>query len=948
MKNRFLPLGLITAFLGVSLLFFSMLTFAGQPGNPELRKHDGSWRESIRANQHTGMVNPQDVLNARQQAEALRVKSTSGAMGLNWQSAGPGNFPGLVWSAIFDNTDPSGLTILAGSSHGGIWKSIDLGLTWTQMPVDNNLVLNVSCLVQTSDGAVYAATGVSTCKTVKYNGTGIYRSVSGGSFALITDTQDKPDFYGVTKMAVSPQGRLYAATIGGLYYSDNGDVWQKAKSGYAMDVCVGSDGTVLAAVGDSAYLSAGGNLGSWVNLTNGNANALPQGGIGWMVFAIAPSDVNVMYASLAGMDGKLLNVYSSIDKGFTWSVVFPSNPTFEPFGLNNGCYCNTIAVSPADPYKVFLGGVNMWQGERVLASGFYNWEKVSFGDQGALSPTFAPQYHHSYVFRPGNANEFLMATDGGVTLATAGVYGITYQTSNKNLLTSQFNSVAYSSQKSFVMGGGDRIGTLALGYFCPSQVSFASDGYQVWREDASAMGAYYQPQPSNFGGNGGTCEWSNIDSKVAVYNKMGSAKIRRQDFSDINYYNLFSKGVKTDTSGHIPMRLWETFNQGQVFGITRDSAKFHADQNAVPADTVVMVRSGSNGVWFPYYVTSPIPKGDSISVADPLASRFFVYGDSLKVGKGIFMTLDFLKTSKAPTYYPVFKDATLNDPITALAVSADLNTAWAGTSKGRLIRITGLVNAYDSATANITSSQCALVDVVFTNTPFTGRTVTSISINPNNSGLVMVSLGNYGNQDYVYYSKNANESAPLFTSIQNNLPRTPVYSGLLEMTGSSNALVGTDLGVFTTTNLDSGSPQWAPDMENIGDVPVTEIRQQVIRDYHVVNCGVIYLSSYGRGLWTESSHQVVGIDPGLGEMKSKGSLKLNPNPVKDILTVNYNNENRGNLTLSVYDLTGQLLLNSALGVQPKGMFNTTVNLSGLSQGAYIVKVGNGYGKIIKL
>ena len=434
MKNRFLPLGLITAFLGVSLLFFSMLTFAGQPGNPELRKHDGSWRESIRANQHTGMVNPQDVLNARQQAEALRVKSTSGAMGLNWQSAGPGNFPGLVWSAIFDNTDPSGLTILAGSSHGGIWKSIDLGLTWTQMPVDNNLVLNVSCLVQTSDGAVYAATGVSTCKTVKYNGTGIYRSVSGGSFALITDTQDKPDFYGVTKMAVSPQGRLYAATIGGLYYSDNGDVWQKAKSGYAMDVCVGSDGTVLAAVGDSAYLSAGGNLGSWVNLTNGNANALPQGGIGWMVFAIAPSDVNVMYASLAGMDGKLLNVYSSIDKGLTWSVVFPSNPTFEPFGLNNGCYCNTIAVSPADPYKVFLGGVNMWQGERVLASGFYNWEKVSFGDQGALSPTFAPQYHHSYVFRPGNANEFLMATDGGVTLATAGVYGITYQTSNKNLL----------------------------------------------------------------------------------------------------------------------------------------------------------------------------------------------------------------------------------------------------------------------------------------------------------------------------------------------------------------------------------------------------------------------------------------------------------------------------------------------------------------------------------
>ncbi|MFZ4520771.1 MAG: T9SS type A sorting domain-containing protein [Bacteroidales bacterium] len=951
MKNRFLPLSLITAILGLSLLFSSALTIAGQPGNPELRKTGESWLESVRANQNTGLVNPQDVIKARQQAEALRVKSTSGAMGLNWLSAGPDNFPGMIWSTIFDNTDASGLTLIAGSANGGVWKSINLGLTWTQMPVENNLVLNVSSVVQTSNGTIYASTGISTCKTVKFNGSGIYRSVGGGAFAPIAATQGKADFNGVIKMVVSPQsGRIFAATLGGLYFSDNGDDWNLAKPGYAMDVCAGSDGTVIAAVGDSAYISASGSLSDWVTLTTGQTGALPNTGIGWMVFAIAPSDANVLYASLAATDGKLLNVYCSSNKGTTWSVVFPNNPSYEPFGAGNGCYSNTLAVFPNDPYKVYLGGQNMWYGKRVDPTGFYNWEKVSFGDFGSLSPYFAPLYHHSYMFRPNNANQFVMATDGGVSIATIDVNGVTYQTSNKNLQASQFNSVAYSSQRSFVMGGGDRIGTLALGYFYPSQVSFPSNGYQIWRVDESKYGANYQPQPSNYGGTGGTCEWSSIDPRVAVYSQKGTLLIRRQDFTDINYYNLFSKGISAVNSDKIPMRLWETYNQGSVFGITRDSVKYFAEQKAVPVDSTIMIRSGSNGLFFPYVTTAPIPKGDSIIVADPLASRFFVYGDSV-INSGhnhaIYMTLDFLRLNKVPTYYMIFKNSVIADPVTAMAISADLNTLWAGTLKGRLIRISGIKNAYDSATAGVGSSQCVLVSTVFATTPFTNRQVTSISINPNNSGLVMVTLGNYGNQDYVYYTQGGNDATPVFSSIQGNLPQVPVYSGLIEMTGNNNALIGTDLGVYTTTNLNSGAPQWAADMQNIGNVPVTDIRQQVIHDYHVLNYGVIYLASYGRGLWMETTYAPVGIDPVPGEVRSNQSLKLNPNPVKDNLYISYANETAGNLSVVVYDLAGRMVMNSPLGMQARGVVNTNINLGGLSHGTYIVKVGNGYGKVVK-
>jgi hypothetical protein len=955
MKNRFYFLRLITTFLGLSLLLFSVVSLAGEPGNPDFRKFAGSHWESIRANQNTGKVNPQDVIKARNQADMLRVKSSSSSMGLNWQSVGPDNFPGMIWSTIFDNTDPSGLTLIAGSAGGGIWKSINLGLTWTQMAVENNVIPKVSSLVQTSDGTIYAATGVTTCKAINYKGNGIYRSTSSGQFTVIPGTQGNADFDAVAKLAINVQtGRIFAATVGGIYYSDNGNDWIKAISGYAMDVVVGPDGIVLMAVGDSAYIAPSSNPDIKVTLTTGKENALPNSGIGWMVFAIAPSNANVMYASLASTDGKLLNVYTSTDRGLTWSIVFPNNTLFEPYN-GTGCYSNTLAVFPNDPDKIFLGGVNMWYGQKVLATGFYNWEQVSFGSYGALSEFFAPNFHHSYMFRPNNPNQLVMATDGGVSVATIGSSAVTFQTSNKDLQTGQFNSVSFSAQKGYVMGGGDRIGTQVLGYFCPTTVSFPSNGYQVWRTDASSLPDNYQPQPSSFCGNGGTCEWSSVDSKVAVYTRANTYKVRRQDFTDINYDNdFYLHGTNLTSSAHIPMRLWETFNQGDHFGVTVDSVKVHADQKAFPPDTILMVPSASNKFLFPYTTTDSIPKGDSIMVADPIAGRFFIYGDSLYSGvtgrvKGIFMTKDMLKMTKTPEFFLIFKDAIFDDPITALAIDANLSTLWAGTSKGRLIRITGFTAWDDSARCNVTSSQYALTDTLFTNTPFAGRYVTSISMNPHNVDQVLVTLGNYGNQDYVYYSKNGHEPAPLFTSIQSNLPMAPVYSGLLLMNGNDNAVLGTDLGIYTTTNVNSATPVWAPDMQNLGDVPVTEVRQQVMDDYHILNRGVIYLSSYGRGLWLDTTYRYpVGIEPVHGKIIIKGELNLNPNPVKDVLYVSYTNEHSGSLSLSVYDLTGRLLMNTSFGEQPKGLFSTTINLNSLSHGTYIVKVGNGYGKIVKL
>jgi hypothetical protein len=474
-----------------------------------------------------------------------------------------------------------------------------------------------------------------------------------------------------------------------------------------------------------------------------------------------------------------------------------------------------------------------------------------------------------------------------------------------------------------------------MGYFYPTLTNSLYDGYPLWLPSALLTG-----------GNGGSCEWSNIDSKYVVFSQYrGAPAVRRQELTDLTYTNTFLNGVDTVSSAYIPMKLWESFN----FTQSHDSVKFIARTKTIPADTVLMIESLNNKYPFPYRTTAAIQKGDSIMIADPIASRFFMVGNNnaTNKGRGIYMTKDMLKLSVDPEFFIVFKDNTTTDPITALAISSDLNTLWAGTKAGRLIRVTGLINAYDTTTANITNPGCQLVDTIYTTTPFTGRTVTSISILPGNSDRVLVSLGNYGNQQYLYYSQNAGSDAPVFTSVHNNLPQAPIYSCLLEMHGG-NAIVGTDVGVYSTTNINAATPEWASDMTNIGNVPVTDIRQQVMHDYRILNYGVIYLASYGRGIWMDTTYYTpVGIEPVAGNSGLNGSLKVTPNPVTDVMTVTCS-ATSGVLVAEVIDLTGRIVKTVNFGTQPKGEFTGTVNLSELPKGNYILRMGNGVAKIVKL
>ena len=186
-----------------------------------------------------------------------------------------------------------------------------------------------------------------------------------------------------------------------------------------------------------------------------------------------------------------------------------------------------------------------------------------------------------------------------------------------------------------------------------------------------------------------------------------------------------------------------------------------------------------------------------------------------------------------------------------------------------------------------------------------------------------------------------------FTNAQGDLPKTPVFSSLFEMHGGNKVIVGTDMGIFSTDNVLSGA--WTSDYSGMGTVPVTMLRQQTMNYFLVQNYGTLYAASYGNGLFIDNTfYTPLGIDPVTVNPGRTGTLKVVPNPAKDRITVAYKLDGQTNVTLSLFDLTGRLVMQRNLGNQGIGDHTTVVDLTGLHTGTYVLKVNDAHAKVVKI
>jgi len=925
MKGRNLLLNLFVLLMG-----FTLTVSAQKSSGPDTK--DMTYMEKARVNQHTGVVNPSDVLAARQQFKQVNQNR---ALGLDWIEVGPDNYGGHVSDVLLDNQDESGNTIYVGAFTGGIWRSTDGGLIWEKINT-NEQNLFVSEFAQADDGTIYAATGIEGA----YAGQGIYKSTNGVDFTRIgstTPANDDTDTWSYISDIEIKGSKLYAATYTGLMISpDGGESWNQASTdegaieGICHDVTVTNNDVIFTSVEGTSYRSETNSAG-FVSVS-GNADTLiPSDMVKKVKFAAAPSEATKVYALATNYSGYMVGVYTSSDEGKTWQLIGPGtegeglfSPFFNPNDPGQGSADRgaTIVVSPNDASKVYVAGTQAFQGSDPGDGGFYTWEKEFLATINVNNIRFL------------NPNEYYMATNSGLLSFNR----------NENSIASYNNYLNISSFNGVSLGVDDKI----LG---------AENGFGILRFPLEGEGVDNKHNAVTIrSGRAGVVERSFINQNTiilgfeATTGGGGENMYRSRDLG-ASYANIFLPEDVGSTGGDynadfIQFALWESLNNQQ----SKDSVSFIAESQSYNAGDVVTVRSRSEAYPFEYTLENNLNQGDSVMVKDIVSARIFVAAEGDGNGAEVWMSKDIHQYGEVGMdWYQIAELARYEVP-SAIAHSKDGNYMYVGTEGGIVYRLRNVLAAHDSATANYSSSQSAITtDTVFYDED---RMVTSIAIDPTNNNHVVITLGNYGNDHYVYETSNMLAAEPDFSSIQNNLPKAPVYSSLIEMHNSNRIIVGSELGVFS---LDNNS--WTAEQDGIGALPITQIRQQTnnsqtktainavingdttYRTYKgIQNNGMIYMATYGRGLWKSANY--VGTDEGPSTvMPSEGSLELYPNPVQDKVTVVVDDNKAKDFDIRIYDINGRLVMSRNLNDFNNG--KVILDVHTLKNGTYLMQMNNG-------
>lgn len=968
MKKRFLPFSLLLV-----IMILGQAVMADQGGHYVPREKANSSADafisSMRVNQHTGMIDPAWMIAANKQVEGSSKSDV-----VYWLSMGPDNMGGRTTSIVYNNANRNEVYI--GSMGGGVFYTWNQGISWHQ--VGENLM--VSCMAQADDGTIYVGTG--DCGVAyDYNGfanigygnsfigSGLY-TIKDNVMTLVegtapTDNNDpEGEWSFINDLAIDGE-TVIAATSDGLRYLQNG-TWHYAKSnganitGSAIEVKVGSNHTVVASVDGKIYIGSLNDMAC--KSAEGTADVEGDTAIdsigtptGLLDVAIAPNDDNMIYAASINNNGNHVKFYLSEDRGNTWRVILPTvgNNMGHQVYEGRGLYNHGLVVDPEDSGRLFVQGFNLWMLEKPTSheGGYYMALQLSNANMlhtGINAIAFDPRTEKKLAY---------VGTDGGIYKASKleNSY-FSFVNCNRGYISTRCLAVAPSGKNTRIIGGVLDQGPVLIE---------GQEGLNNMETGElllpSLTGAHYGAFDESY--NAGPCAVSLIQPKAFIISTVDGGLQRSED-GGLNYdFANFTSNLSLSYTGYrLPIAYWESFNDEN----STDEIWFWCKQDQSAGD-VVQVFSDNGGYPFNYVLpidmhydsVSPL-HSDSLLVKDIITTKMAVpstNGNNTEV----YYTLDALKFSKITDW---FKIATVAGYTTCMTFSADGNNLFIGTKSNGLYRISNLRHAVDANTADPGSADFAPV-LTTVELPTTDQCVTSISVYSEDANKIVVTLGNYGNDNYILYSSNALSDTPTFAEKQGNLPKMPVYSSVYTSTydgaNQGHVLIGTEHGVYRTTNIGSSSPVWTLESDNMGDVPVLDLKQQLVRqeDQFVTtiiddvptvttfagtnNQGVIYAATYGRGLFRcETYRQNSGTSvPETPAAAAQSKVNMYPNPVRDEAMVSFEIDDNANVTYQVYDMSGRMLKVESLGSFSKGKYEVNVNLSELAKGAYVLRLNAG-------
>jgi len=360
------------------------------------------------------------------------------------------------------------------------------------------------------------------------------------------------------------------------------------------------------------------------------------------------------------------------------------------------------------------------------------------------------------------------------------------------------------------------------------------------------------------------------------------------------------------------------------------------------------LKSGTNSIGNTSYFDNPLTLWEDPTVTDRIKRTGAIDGDDTLVNSRLFFAIDngiwMCTDANGKAFDPgkpkgrgSIRWFRVSDKrgIHFMTTSKDGNSLFATTSGGKIYRIDNLISAnfdttvvkkYDDIAAELVQTE------ITGNLSAFNRTITSLAVDNANADRAVISLGNYGNTNYVYVTSNLSASSPTWTSIQGALPKFPVYHALISEDDPNVIILGTEFGVWATNNGSSATPTWSENITGVKSdmpmprVPVFEVIQIKSKPWSGVK---IYAATHGMGIW-ESNSLTAGIKS--DNTSTKPTIKAYPNPANNLITIN--TEIVGAYTLNVYSMTGQVVTSQ------KGTNSGTIKLGteNLNNGNYFIEV----------
>jgi photosystem II stability/assembly factor-like uncharacterized protein len=416
---------------------------------------------------------------------------------LQWQTMGPKFAGGRIES--IDSPRNEQKTIYVGVGSGGIWKTVDGGLTWK--PIfhrESTFAIGDLTVAPNDPNTIWVGTGECHLSGTSYSGTGVFKSSDAGKTwtnmglhesahigAVAIDPLDKNLVY------IAAMGRRGSGGQRGIYKTtDGGKTFERVLSAGERTAFVDLviDPNERNRLYASAWDRSGNKSGvfrsddqgkSWKRLGGG----LPDEQIDRVAIAVSSSRPGVLYALMADRSspnlrrrGNAALLFRSDDYGENWKRAHADYvPTYVGWD-----FCD-LRVAPDDADQVYVGGLRLIYSK----DGGKSFERDGgWTTRQSREHVFRLHAHrgigmhldvHDIWIDPEHPDRVLLGNDGGLYVSQD--RGETWLHLN-NLPIAEFYRIHLDDQKPFHIWGGTQDNASFVG---PSTARFETGADDDWK-----------------------------------------------------------------------------------------------------------------------------------------------------------------------------------------------------------------------------------------------------------------------------------------------------------------------------------------------------------------------------------------------------------------------------------------------------------------------------------